>query len=384
MYRRGSSRRGRRVSLKISRDESLDHLIRKLYSVYYSLRPCIEEPPDIQHREFAFQPFDIDSYVRHISFESHEDLLDYLASRPPRHAYYSIARYELPEAKTMEEKVFLGAWLLFDLDLDHVEACEEYTLKLEGGESLLDDRCLLEGYRLMLRLERMINRDLSPEDTIIYYTGHRGFHMRVVCSECEDLDRNARKQIALYFAGEGIDITRLFPQQTIIRRGKRKIRLDPAIPSRNDPGWRGWIGEALAAKAGSARGLREAFGESWEEVVLSVIREIAVPIDVLVTQDPSRLTRLHGSLNGKGHFIVSPVESGFKPSLRLTPFEGSLTVRFREEIDDLSLLGVSISSGRGVEEELPAGVALHLAWKGAVEILGGEVIVRASSCWRPL
>ncbi len=378
MYRRESSNR---PGIEISRGRNTESILRELYQLYYSHSTCIEEPPDIQHREFAFQHFGSSSYVRHISFESYEELLDYLSERPPKHAYYSVAKYELPEAESMEEKGWLGSSLLFDLDLDHVKACEGLLFDA-GSAVLMDDQCLVEGYRIALRLRTMIKRDLAPESLLLYYTGHRGFHIRVDCSGCETLDKHARRHIAKYFAGEDVVVQAIFPARR--GTGGRKRSVEPAVPSPEDPGWRGWLAPFIRAEAPGALSLKQAYGRNWPSRLEELLREAAVPIDVMVTQDPTRLTRLLGSLNGKASLLVVEADRGFMPGKNLSPFYGETTIRYLVDSEPLRILGVDVSPRRGSEETLPAHVAIYLATKGVVELLEGEVFVGEGACGRPI
>ncbi|MCE4625577.1 MAG: hypothetical protein F7C35_06935 [Desulfurococcales archaeon] len=330
-------------------------------------------------REFAFQLWGSESYVRHISFDTYSDLIEYLSSKAPRHAYYSIALYELPEAGSMEEKNWLGSDLLFDIDLDHVEACFEDSVRMESGEILIGDGCLLEGYRLAQKLSAMIRRDLKPDKVTIYYTGHRGFHLRVICERCRSLDRGARRQIAQYFAGESVEPTLIFPPAS---GGRRKTA--PAIPGEEEPGWRGWVAPYIKAEAPGARSLVEAYGKRWPDEIRRLISSAAVPIDTMVTQDPTRLTRLFGSLNGKGSFLVYDATETFRPGPHLSPFKGDIDALFKSDLPPLKIMGVTVQGRRGEGQSLPAHIAVHLATKGVVEPVRGEVVVRASSCGRPL
>jgi len=384
MYRPGSSR-GRTAEYRVRGPADTKELVRALYKIYYRLKPCVEEPDSIANREFAFQLFEPEAYVRHISFQSRGELQEYLAREAPKNAYYSVAYYDLPEAKTMEEKGYRGAILLFDLDLDHYEPCSGNSQNVDGT-LLLGDECLIEGLREVAKLEAMIRRDLKPEKIESYYTGHRGYHVRVHCKACFELGREERRQIASYFAGEGVRVEALFPTGSIVRRGRKTRKmLDPAFPSPSDPGLRGWIARILASRAsGKPKGMREAFGQQWDVIVEDAIRQAVVPIDAMVTADPSRLTRIYGTLNGKGHFLVAPVREGFRPNLSLTPFQGEVEVEYNTRLEPISILGVEVSGAKGEHSSLPAGVALHLAGKGLVRITGGSILVRAYPCWRTL
>ncbi len=362
MYRRRyRGRRERPVDLRGGL-----HSLAPLYEAYYSLRPPIEEPSELQRREFAFQYIGAESYTRHISFSTYEEMLDHLAERPPLHAYYSIAVYELPEARNMEEKGFIRASLFFDIDVDHFPGCQG---------PLPGDECLLEGLRAAARLEAMARRDLGAENVITYYTGNRGFHVIVECNEdCEKMGREERREIAWYVAAEALDLDILFPNV-------RSRSLQPATPSDSDPGWRGWVARAIP---GGRPGLVDTLGPGWREEIYSRIEELRVPIDMQVTQDTSRLSRLRGTLNGKASLLVMRVGEGWRPDYRLlSPFNGSVEARCLEDLEG-RVVGFNLDFKKGEEVELPAQVGILLFTKGLCEVLGGEVVVRAGPGWRPV
>ncbi len=350
MYRRGSSKGERVVRLK--RGASPEELFR----AYYSLKPRILEPSEITRREFAFQFFGSESYVRHLSFPGMRELMEFLAEKAPRHAYYSVALYELPEAPRMEEKGWLGSEVMVDIDVDHVEGCE--------GVAPFSDECLARGFSLALKARRILERDFSVKPEV-YFTGNRGFHLLFSCDWCLRLGKEERREIARYLAAEGLDATLLFPQE----RGRGRRRLKPAPPTPEDPGWRGWLA-------------REAAATGWRPGD-PLPPGLGVPVDHQVTQDPTRLSRLRYSLNGKGGMIVAPVESEFRPDRRLSPFRGEVEVRAVSGVE-ATIMGVEVSLAPGEEAPLPAYAAVTLWLRGLVEPVGGEVVVRADTGWRPV
>ena len=360
MYRRASSRRRETVV------EAGPRLLERLYQAYYSLHPPIEVPDRLEHREFAFQPFDIDSYVRHISFSTPEELYQYLEERYPRQAYYSVAVYELPEARNMEEKMMIEADLFFDIDVDHLEGCEG---------PLPSDECLMKGLEAAMRITRIARRDLGARDYTVYYTGNRGFHVIVSCDWCSRLGRSERREIAYYVAAEGLEPEALFP-------ARPPKGYEPAVPSPDDPGWRGWIGASIPAGRAS---LREALGASWRSEVSRIAREMAAPIDFQVTQDPTRLSRIRGTLNGKASLLAVPVGRGWRPYYRgLSPFTGYVDVECLEALEEARVLGFTLQARSGETLSLPAQIGVMLHTKGLCRVAGGEIVVRADTGWRPI
>jgi len=346
------SRRESTRAYRIKRWEGAATL-KALYKAYYTTTTKLKPPTEIQRREFAFQLFEVESYVRHISFKDFESLREYLASNAPKHAYYSTALYQLPEAKSMEEKGWLGSELLIDIDVDHLKGCEHL-----GPEGLVDDRCLLEGFKVALRVRDMLYRDLNVKSTI-YFSGSRGFHLIGYCDYCLTLGREERGEIASYIAGVGLKLDYIIPLKP--RKG------NPATPTSDDPGWRGYIGLALRS-----RGYGDIL-EVDEGYLEALVEELRAPIDMQVTRDPSRLARIIGSINGKSSLLVVEVSDEFKPSPSLSPFRGSLTVRAESELEGVELLGSKLEFKAGEVLELEAPQALLLASKGLVTPLSGEI-----------
>ena len=339
------SKRGGRLEAEVEVEGGLD--LKLLFSRYYSLysKKGVWTPPDMARREFAFQLFDREAYVRHISFSTPEELSSYLASRAPRHAYYSTALYEVPDAPEMESKGWLGSLLMFDIDVDSIEGCGEVA----------GDECLIRGAREADRLLRVLRKDFGVEGSV-YFTGNRGFHVLVDCEWCLTLGREERREIARYVAMEGFEGS-VFPQRS------RRIVISPRDPG---PRWR--IAEVLGLDGDSVVSLED---------VMAAAGEAGVKIDLHVTQDISRLARLLYTLNGKAGLLVTPIgePSQFTPDLTLSPFKGEVEVVFEGDLEESKILGWSISGRKGEESTLPAEVGVMLSAKGVVKVIGGVVRV---------
>ena len=343
MYRRESSKHGGRLDAEVEIERGLD--LKLLFSKYYTLysRKGIWTPPEMARREFAFQLFEREAYVRHMSFSTPEELADYLVSRAPRHAYYSTALYEVPDAPEMEGKGWLGSLLMFDIDVDSIEGCGEVA----------DDDCLVRGAREADRLLKVLKRDFGVDGSV-YFTGNRGFHILVDCDWCLTLGREERREIARYVAMEGFEGS-IFPRRS------RKVALSPEDPG---PRWR--IAEVLGLKGEEVVNLKDA---------MAAAEEAGVKIDLHVTQDVSRLARLLYTLNGKAGLMVTPVEepSQFTPSPSLSPFKGEVDVVFEDDLEDTRILGWRVGGRRGERASLPAEVGIMLSAKGVVRVMGGVV-----------
>ncbi|KUE73437.1 hypothetical protein AUQ37_02025 [Candidatus Methanomethylophilus sp. 1R26] len=92
-------------------------LFRVFRRYYRSFTP--EMPHRFARKEFGFIPFG-GTMRRHMAFQSPEDLKFFMATRVPRHSYYSTSYYRYPAKPEMDLKEWLGAELIFDLDADHL------------------------------------------------------------------------------------------------------------------------------------------------------------------------------------------------------------------------------------------------------------------------
>ncbi|MEM4511948.1 MAG: DNA primase small subunit domain-containing protein, partial [Acidilobaceae archaeon] len=258
-----SHRESRRETVVELKKSSGVDALKALYKAYYARKPRVKAPTHIEMREFAFQLFEREPYVRHLSFKSERELSEYLAEKAPRHAYYSVALYSFPDAKSMEEKGWRGSELLFDVDSDMVPDCVAARV---GDDLLVDDSCLAKGFRIAYRISVMLRRDLGMDSTI-YFTGNRGFHVVAFCEYCLELSREEREEIASYIAGENISLSRV----VLMARRARRSSKESIVLSPNDPGWRGWIGLELRE-----RGLPEEVRDP--SLLESLIAELKIPI----------------------------------------------------------------------------------------------------------
>ncbi|MCX8174048.1 MAG: DNA primase small subunit PriS [Thermoplasmata archaeon] len=151
---------------------------------------------DMPQREFAFMFFGKPGMVRHISFTP-AALNKFIVERVPAHIYYSSALYRKPDARTMDEKGWLGADLIFDLDADHIPGSENmnYPEMLanvkEEFKKLVDD-FLLNDF------------GFGEEDVKIVFSGGRGYHAHITKDCVRKLGPSERREIVDYISGTGL------------------------------------------------------------------------------------------------------------------------------------------------------------------------------------
>ncbi|RLE77464.1 MAG: hypothetical protein DRJ56_02265, partial [Thermoprotei archaeon] len=194
-------------------------LLEELFREYYRRNASrVRAPSRLEAREFGFILFNRQGMVRHLSFGSEAELREYLRRQAPAHAYYSSAYYERPSAPTMDEKGWLGADLVFDIDVDHIETeCKELHDSWRcldcgltgrgmcpakcprcGGERFerevwVCDLCVEAAKEEALKVCDVLLDEfgLSEDEIKLAFSGHRGFHIHVESEVVMGLEQDA-------------------------------------------------------------------------------------------------------------------------------------------------------------------------------------------------
>lgn len=221
-------------------EESISFL-KSCFADYYA-KNGIKAPERFERREFAFMPFATKLMKRHISFRKKRDLQNFVIKMVPAHIYYSSAFYRYPDAPTMEEKEWMGAELIFDLDMDHLKKGKD--LSYEEGLKLVKE----EFKRLV---EDFLLKDFGFEERHVrlFFSGGRGYHCHVVDPKVLNLDSSERREIVDYIMGIDLDENIVFRKRVIDvakvkgKKVPRSYRLE--IPKLEEPGWRGRVGRSV-------------------------------------------------------------------------------------------------------------------------------------------
>ena len=330
--------------------------LREWFQRYYQARPP-KAPERLDRREFGFMFFDRDFVQRHLGFGEPGQMHSFLQGQVPSHAYYSSAYYQFPAAGTMEEKKWLGADLVFDLDADHIRGAEE----LSYADML--DRIKVELLRL---IDDFLLGDLGFDAAHlkIVFSGGRGYHIHVHDARVAELRSHERREIVDYIAGTDLNMDWVFPERTtasktfkgtgVVQQSKvrsmppassggwrRRMRTGtawlveemrsrdlsdlrgrlPALAGASDPIIEGMLKD-LYTKSGTKEGAElmlegtslSAFSDRRHvDLFLKLLEEEVKPrftaeIDEPVTSDIKRLIRLPLSLHGKTGLRVTPME----------------------------------------------------------------------------
>jgi DNA primase small subunit len=336
-----------------SQNESLEFL-KNCFSNYYKSVDIVL-PDRFARREYAFVFFGGHGMARHIGFDKKYSFDYYIKNKVPMHAYYSSAYYKTPDAPTMQEKDWMGAELIFDLDSDHLPNAEKYsyTQQLE----------LVKDEFIKLVKDFLVNDfGFNKKYIELYFSGGRGYHCHVKDPDILSLDSNERREIVDYITGRDLKDSIIFHDQATGKKnyGRRTYPSGKTLkmPKPDEPGWKGRISRGIidivneikksddpleklkeyGVKESDAEKLIKDLSEERVERIKegrldqsktirkfflnNALRKTAVSIvsgetDEPVTCDIKRLIRLPGSLHGKTGFKVEKISlkdlDGFNP-----------------------------------------------------------------------
>jgi DNA primase small subunit len=171
------------------------------FTQYYRTAP-LWTPPRLKTREWMFIPFGGGMPLRHKSFSNIESVRNFLCERPQHSVFYSTAYWQRPHEYKMDDKGWLGADLIFDLDGDHLPGVTDKDFPAmmevihEQAWSLWND--FLEP-----------DFGFKEEHLQVTFSGHRGFHLHYRDPEFFHLDSQARRELVSHIRGEGVEVTDL-------------------------------------------------------------------------------------------------------------------------------------------------------------------------------
>jgi DNA primase small subunit len=410
---------------------SSSSFIRDKFAEYYEKNgSSIQSPSSIEKREFGFILFREKVMLRHKRFETTDALTSFLRTTVPLHTYYSSAYYESPE-KEMDEKGWLGADLIFDIDADHMatpcgkihdtwtcincsfigkgpspEKCPKCGEQKFSNQTWLCEVCLASAKTELIKLVDVLLKDfgLSQEELKIGFSGNRGYHLHVESEEIRAMDSMARKEVVDYLVGIGLE-----PHfHGVGLKEEKNLRL-PSRLSLDDFGWRGRIAKGtyeflrtatqeelekigLGKKAIKSliqnretilENLKEK-GEPWgkmryvgskgrRRILLCGIEKQSTKIDTVVTTDIHRLIRMNNTLHGKTglkkvEVPIAKLES-FDPLKSAIAFkEGSVAI-YVNEAPKFRLGEEDYRHFKRERVELPTAAAMLLLCKGAAKVI---------------
>ena len=387
----------------------------------YSKENEMPMPSRFGRREFGFMYFDRDFMQRHMSFSNPTEMRKFMIAQVPKHSYYSTAYYRRPNAPTMEEKGWMGADLIFDLDADHLEGAEDMSY------SQMMDQIKKEMINL---LDSFLYNDLGfdEKDVGIYFSGGRGYHAHIELNDVTGLGSHERREIVDFVTSNGLDIDRVFRQENVVRsvvnvKGQERNNISTfrTIPPEDSGGW--WLRmrnglkdvvndvcdqdtKDLKRTYPSIKSMSPKTIESYrddliksrdvifvnnrmatlkkgtQDMLIKIMKEdvayrLSGEVDEPVTADIKRLIRLPGSLHGKTGLKVMPITrdelNGFDPLLDALPesyTSDPITVNVKRKTD-IRINGERFDLDIGVTE-IPEYAAVFLIGRRIADIGDGE------------
>ncbi|MEA1866297.1 MAG: DNA primase catalytic subunit PriS [Euryarchaeota archaeon] len=365
-------------------NERTKHFLREKFKEYYLEYP-IQLPPEFERREWGFVLFDALPKIvmyRHKAFLSRMEVLEYLRSMAPAHAFSSVAYYEHPAAGTMADKNWYGSDLIFDLDADHLpDAPESYPAMLARVKNET------------MRLLDFLTDDFgfSEELLNIVFSGGRGYHVHVRDPAVQTLGSAERREIVDYVSGAGL-VVKSIPgvgsggwgtkfnrwivgylqglhdqddAMKILQKfdGIGKMRAKALINAGNDT-------NIELIRNGDTVFLKDIPESFWNELKLQAVSEIGASVDEPVTGDIKRLIRLPTSLHGGSSMRVVPltletikVFDPLKDAVVFSDKEISVAAEMPAACD---LRGNHFEIAEGVNM-VPEYAGVYLMCRGAVE-----------------
>ena len=392
----------------------------KMFRRYYKENE-MPMPSRFGRREFGFMYFDRDFMQRHMSFSNPTEMRKFMIAQVPKHSYYSTAYYRRPNAPTMEEKGWMGADLIFDLDADHLEGAEDMSY------SQMMDQIKKEMINL---LDSFLYNDLGfdEKDVGIYFSGGRGYHAHIELNDVTGLGSHERREIVDFVTSNGLDIDRVFRQENVVRsvvnvkgQERNNIFTFRTIPPEDSGGW--WLRmrnglkdvvndvcdqdtKDLKRTYPSIKSMSPKTIESYrddliksrdvifvnnrmatlkkgtQDMLIKIMKEdvayrLSGEVDEPVTADIKRLIRLPGSLHGKTGLKVMPITrdelNGFDPLMDALPesyTSDPITVNVKRKTD-IRINGERFDLDIGVTE-VPEYAAVFLVGRRIADIGDGE------------
>ena len=169
--------------------------------------------------------------LRHKAFRRAKKLNAYVTEAAPRHVYYSSAYYRDPANRSMKEKGWLGADLIFDLDADHLKEAGHLTFP----------EMLKNVKKEYIKLLDFITEDFGFEEEQLemVFSGGRGYHLHVHSPQVFELGSGERREIVDYITGKGLDTNLLLEKMPYkkIDRGPYPAEIKYYKKLKKEYGW---------------------------------------------------------------------------------------------------------------------------------------------------
>jgi DNA primase small subunit len=142
----------------------------------------------------------------------------------------------------MQEKEWMGAELIFDLDSDHLPNAE----KLDYEEQL---QLVKKEFHKLVNDFLMNDFGFEEKHIDLFFSGGRGYHCHVKDPKILSLDSSERREIVDYIIGRDLKFTTFIHEQAtgLKNYGSRSYPTGKSLrmPTPEEPGWKGRISRGI-------------------------------------------------------------------------------------------------------------------------------------------
>jgi DNA primase small subunit len=324
-----------------------------------------------------------------------------LVREAPSDVYCSNAYYRIPTQQPMQEKQWLGADLIFDIDgkdlgmpcvpshsysvcincgygsppEKHKErssySCPSCGCKKADYVSIPCSKCIDGSKKEARRLVEFLLGDIGLEHSAIhvYFSGNNGFHVHINDDAFISLDPQARSDLVGYLSGTGLML-----ESIGLRKTNTEDLFSIKLPKSGLAfGWRRRIAEKLKIDMTSAIKLKNIVNQNGGYNAFKVeldrlARDMGVRIDPQVTTDVHRVFRMPGTLNSKSGLSKTKSSdlNSFDPFVDACLLgDGKVSVKVKTPVK-LKLKRNSFNVSKE-SAEMPTYAAVYLMCKGLAE-----------------
>jgi DNA primase small subunit len=370
--------------------------VREKFKSYYASH-WTRSPHSVSSREFGFGSWTKTIESRHYAFANEKGMNSYLQRNVPFFISYSEAFYRYPAGRPIQKKDWNGGEVVFDIDANEL-GCECVQ---NHGNNWVCDICMARAKECAMRLidDFLVKEFKIPKNDIeVNFSGNRGYHIHVT-SGYEKIKGYARKEIADYVNGNGIEYDNMFVEDKV----RRKI----VGPRPSDGGWKGKIAgmfvhhlkqrtlESLGITKVTAKKFYDRvdavdrIGEgNWEAVHVSdkkkffatlseaVKKEKGCFVDEGVTFDTSKLIRMPDSIHGKTGLLAQRIPindfAKYDWTRRSVIFNANMVELHVIKSQKFTLMGKTFGPYENETVGLPEYAAVYLLCKKAAVLSGNE------------
>ena len=362
--------------------------VKRKFKEYYSKHWTVA-PDEVSSREFGFGTWTKTIESRHFAFANEKELNSYLSRNAPFFISNSSAYYKFPAGRPIQKKEWIKGELVFDIDANQL-GCD--CVK-KHGDNWVCNQCLDKAKECAQRLihEYLIGEFGVPEKQIsVNFSGNRGYHIHVI-GKFNDLKGYARREIADYVNGRGIEVDDMFTKDVI---RKRNIG-----PKPTDGGWKGKIAnvflenlknrtldtlgitkrtaDTLYKKLDLAKHIEKGNWDAiyvrnkkkfYENLIEQITKLHGCFVDEGVTFDTSKVLRTADSLHGKSGMVAKRMRlsdlKGFNPLKHANAFGNDKIKVKMEKTYEITLKDQKFGPYEGGETvELPEHAAVYFICK---------------------